>query len=333
MNTTRTEDRSQWSGGAAGLRWLPVMVAVVGLVSGTAWAQLPDFSILPEDVTACDQLVDGTADFQVAATMGFRPATANGDMSVNIQTDLTVAGSTRGEPDIHPIRIRFRGFSNLACNATPTEPPGCAAGPCPGFAVWVYKTARGFSFPACMESPPDGGKCNCVFPIPLPAKREPSPAARGSMALQATVTIDPYNSIAESDEGNNTATHSIPAESPCLRAGCCTCTDVCTCAVTTLLECQESLGRYTPTDTSCGTACPVVGACCGTAGCLEITEEECELGPTPIGKFRDPFTTCAEECPEDIPAVSEWGLVALTLLVLAAGTVVILRRRARVAGA
>jgi len=39
-------------------------------------------------------------------------------------------------------------------------------------------------------------------------------------------------------------------------------------------------------------------------------------------------TTCEEACPTGIPTVTSWGLVVMTLLVVAAGPVVLKRRHA-----
>lgn len=72
----------------------------------------------------------------------------------------------------------------------------------------------------------------------------------------------------------------------------------------------------------------VSGACCGRS-CLQLTDELC-ASLAPDWKYRGDGTLCEEECPDGVPAVSEWGLAALTLLVLAAGTVVLLRRRTAV---
>ncbi len=68
-----------------------------------------------------------------------------------------------------------------------------------------------------------------------------------------------------------------------------------------------------------------IGACCGPRGCTEeLTQQECEAAGA---KYRGDGTNCAEECPDPIPTVSEWGLVVMGLLVLTAGTVVVIRRR------
>ncbi len=80
------------------------------------------------------------------------------------------------------------------------------------------------------------------------------------------------------------------------------------------------------------------GACCdhATGNCLGwMTESACMSMPPPIKPefFKD--TTCAHPdwetlCAvqqDGIPAVSEWGLIVMTLLLLTAGTVVLGRRR------
>ena len=49
---------------------------------------------------------------------------------------------------------------------------------------------------------------------------------------------------------------------------------------------------------------------------------------------RKPGRACTEDCAltaQKVPAASTWGLAALTLLILAAGTVIVMRRRAAVA--
>jgi len=69
------------------------------------------------------------------------------------------------------------------------------------------------------------------------------------------------------------------------------------------------------------------GACCGNFGdvaCTQWTQDVCEDNG---GVYLGDRTLCdGDACP--IPAVSEWGLVVMTLLVLAAGTMVLRRRRA-----
>lgn len=81
---------------------------------------------------------------------------------------------------------------------------------------------------------------------------------------------------------------------------------------------------------NCSTTCPACpsGACCinTNAECVEISAGECA---SLRGIDHGAGSTCAEvfvngHC---IPAVSEWGLLGMTLLVLAAGTVVARRRR------
>ncbi len=67
------------------------------------------------------------------------------------------------------------------------------------------------------------------------------------------------------------------------------------------------------------------GACCTAQGCAQTTEALCD-GPSK-SKYNGDGTVCEEACPSGIPTVSQWGMVAMTLLVLAAGTVVLRRRR------
>lgn len=68
------------------------------------------------------------------------------------------------------------------------------------------------------------------------------------------------------------------------------------------------------------------GACClGDLTCVtHLSEEDCE---SQGGTYDGGATTC--ECTSDapVPAVSEWGMVAMTLLVLSAGTLVYMKRK------
>ncbi len=68
------------------------------------------------------------------------------------------------------------------------------------------------------------------------------------------------------------------------------------------------------------------GACCTSQGCELLTEAQCAELDT--AKYNGDGTVCEDVCPAGIPAVSEWGLVAMTLLVLTAGTLVLTKRRA-----
>lgn len=71
---------------------------------------------------------------------------------------------------------------------------------------------------------------------------------------------------------------------------------------------------------------PPVGACCDPLGdCTEITQSDCEA--VDGGVYQGDDTLCADtECPRLIPAASEWGLAAMALLGLSAGTLVFRRR-------
>jgi len=80
-------------------------------------------------------------------------------------------------------------------------------------------------------------------------------------------------------------------------------------------------------DSSDGTP---TGATCGAHGCHEMTECESTIF-TVLGKYKGDTTTCATQTNCDgVPAVSEWGLIALTMMMLVVGTIV-LRRRVAVA--
>jgi len=72
-----------------------------------------------------------------------------------------------------------------------------------------------------------------------------------------------------------------------------------------------------------------VGACCAVADnqCSQVTEATCKLRGKGFA-YRGDGTPCGSDgtC---IPTVSQWGLAVLTLLVLTAATLVIMRRRGR----
>ena len=108
---------------------------------------------------------------------------------------------------------------------------------------------------------------------------------------------------------------------PCLTGACCNrLTAECT-VVADTAACNLVPGAFAGPGTTC-----VPGACIGACvlpdgSCSEQLIEDCEtLG----GKFLGPLTTCIE----DIPAVSEWGLLVMALLGLAAGTIMFRRARA-----
>ncbi len=76
------------------------------------------------------------------------------------------------------------------------------------------------------------------------------------------------------------------------------------------------------------------GTCCGSEGCIEATQCECE--ELDLGAYMGDGTVCLgdgdgdgidDACEEAIPTVSEWGLIIMTLLALTAGTIVFARRR------
>ncbi|MGD2111694.1 MAG: IPTL-CTERM sorting domain-containing protein [Phycisphaerae bacterium] len=103
-------------------------------------------------------------------------------------------------------------------------------------------------------------------------------------------------------------------------------------------ECEGLGGTFQGDGTLCSElTCPQPdGACCLSNGnCLVLTEADC--GVIPDASWPAAFTDCTDddengtadacESPLDIPTVSEWGIVSMALLMITAGTVVLVRRR------
>ncbi|MFQ5495617.1 MAG: DUF4215 domain-containing protein [Phycisphaerae bacterium] len=89
-------------------------------------------------------------------------------------------------------------------------------------------------------------------------------------------------------------------------------------------ECDD--GNLIPGD-GCSELClREPGACClpGATCVTHLNEADCLAQG---GAYAGDGTSCACRAQAPIPAISQWGLVAMTLLVLAAGTVVLARRR------
>jgi hypothetical protein len=105
-----------------------------------------------------------------------------------------------------------------------------------------------------------------------------------------------------------------------------------TCEETSEYGCVDTYGTYMGDGTMCsGVECPQptpMGACCLEADELcehVLTETEC--GDF-LGDYMGDDTDCVTTyCAYQIPALSQWGVVAVMALVLAAGTVVLVRRR------
>lgn len=122
----------------------------------------------------------------------------------------------------------------------------------------------------------------------------------------------------------------------CELEGACCQDDPPACVELTEVACETVGGTYNGDDTECegdndgdgvDDACEPGGACCSAAGCEDgASQDHCEAGGN--AKYMGDGTTCEEACPNGIPAVTEWGLVVMLLLVLAAGTVVLKRARA-----
>ena len=99
-----------------------------------------------------------------------------------------------------------------------------------------------------------------------------------------------------------------------------------TCDQATQSCCNAQGGTYRGEETHCGE----IGACCLDANgnqfledlCADIDQESCD---TQAGSFQGAGTTCLgdasgngtdDACDNEIPAVSEWGLIALALSLL-----------------
>jgi hypothetical protein len=165
----------------------------------------------------------------------------------------------------------------------------------------------------------DGGACcraDCTF------------VAGGTMCRPSTGVCD----VAEACTGQSgqcPSDNCLPAGAPCDDGNPATCNDQCTGAC-------GCVGGACGDGVCCGTAaenhstCPGdCGACClPNNGCtLEVTQDACvKLG----GRYMGGGTSsCAHDAAGNcIPTVTEWGLLAMTLLFLTAATVVIIRRRA-----
>ncbi len=93
----------------------------------------------------------------------------------------------------------------------------------------------------------------------------------------------------------------------------------------TQADCEDAGSRWGGDGSECATidpACPA-GACCGPGPCQEITEADCEAKGA---KYRGDGTTCEVEACNNIPTVSEWGMFAMSLGLLAAGAWIVKKR-------
>jgi hypothetical protein len=115
---------------------------------------------------------------------------------------------------------------------------------------------------------------------------------------------------------------------PNVAGACCLSDGMCQDA-TTQTSCTSMGGTFQGTCSKC--AAHVAGACC-------LPDQTCQNGMTPSecaaqnGTHRGGCTVCTGEpgkCPAPIPAVSEWGVLVMSLLVMVGGTI-ILRQRERV---
>ena len=122
-------------------------------------------------------------------------------------------------------------------------------------------------------------------------------------------------------EGSDCAT----IDPPCVAGACCD-DATATCAEdVTQTHCEDAGSRWGGDGSECAAIDPpcVAGACCGPGPCTEGTEVNCDATG---GKFRGDDTTCEVEACNNIPTVSEWGLFAMSLGLLAAGAWIVKKR-------
>jgi len=87
-----------------------------------------------------------------------------------------------------------------------------------------------------------------------------------------------------------------------------------------------------------GDACnQPLGACEPTLpgnhpSCIDTTEQHCEDANITAGTFHGDLSMCSNGQPIDIPTLSEWGLVVLSLALLAGATLVLRSRPLATAG-
>ncbi len=282
-------------------------------------AQLIDFAIT--DVSACP--LDAN-NFQVVFSHGI---TLNGSTlisgtEVTIRVDV-MGPSTSAPAEDHKVRI-YAPTPDPHKGCKGSSP--CSSGTCEDWAA-KFKGKLYAAKAACVLTAASG--CECVSDDKAPPKEKPKHDGPGNYTI--TVTIDPENEFPELNEANNSMQFVLQqSASPCLTGACCLTDGSCQPGVTNT-ACNALDGDYTGNGSVClGTMCPVKGACCerATNDCLmPIAQSVCEgLGSVYHGDFS---TDCPLSASGDcIPTLSEWGVTIMTLLILSAATVVLIRRRA-----
>ncbi len=170
-----------------------------------------------------------------------------------------------------------------------------------------------------------GGTFTFIDDFPAPPSGPPAFGVTGACCLSDGTCQE---SITEAECAVLGGTHQGDA-SICAEAtgACCLPSDTCQDAIT-LTACTEQGGSFQGTCTTC--ANDVMGACC-------LLDSTCQDGLTPtqcaalIGTHQGGCSICTSaqgECEIPIPAVSEWGLFMMALLVVTAGSIVLRSRSA-----
>lgn len=294
---------------------LIVAMATVGLK-----AQTVDFSI--DSVTACP--IDAN-NFQVVFAHGIA---LNGSTFINgteVTIRVAVAGPSTAAPvEDHKVKL-YAPAPNPHKGCAGSDP--CSAGSCEDW-VGKFKGKLYTAKAACLVAP---DACECVSSDAAPPKEKPKHDGPGNYTI--TVTIDPDNAFPELSEANNSLQFVLLEGAALCQTSaigaCCLPDGSCQDDLTNT-ACSGLDGDYQGDTSSCASAqCPVKGACCerSTSDCLiPVAKDVClGLGGVYHGDFS---TVCPLSAMGDcIPTLTEWGVAVMTLLVLTAATIVLLRRR------
>lgn len=100
-----------------------------------------------------------------------------------------------------------------------------------------------------------------------------------------------------------------------------------TCGIRTQICCELEAGTFSGNGTTCSSG-QCAGACCMGNSCQQLNSTACDTaGGTFLGVGPCLGNTCLTNAGE-VPAVSEWGVAAMLLLIFTGGTMVIRRRAA-----
>jgi len=156
--------------------------------------------------------------------------------------------------------------------------------------------------------------------------------------LETTVTVPAKTPAGQQETRTLTATfqgdppataHTTTIKMAVEKFGAC-CFEPASCMDLAEPDCKTVRGLYRGDGTLCASEGICFGACCAADNqCTQTSEAQCkDLGKGYV--FGGAGTICGADgtC---IPALSEWGVAVMAMLVLTAGTIVVMRRRAAAA--